>query len=192
MPLLQYAGDLGARTLAVTSLPRAEYPSSDEPRTARKLAELAEAAARHGIRPMVEFMVFRGIATIEDAARVVRLAGHENLGICVDALDLERSGGTPQSVSRIDPALIACVQLCDAPAAAPSDEEIPREARFDRRYPGEGELPLRALLSAIPPDVPLSVEVPSRAHAEWSVARRAQKAATAVRTLIASPTRDNK
>ena len=107
---------------------------------------------------MIEFMVFRGIATIEDAQRLIGLAGHENLGICVDALHLQRSGGSPASLRGIDPKSICCVQLCDASAVAPPVEEIPKEARFGRLYPGEGGLPLEDLIAAVPPDIPLSVE----------------------------------
>jgi len=186
VPLLQYAGELGARNLAVTSLAGAEYEPVDEPRMVRKLAELGEAAARRGIQPMIEFMVFRGIATLDDAIRVIARAGHQNLGICVDALHLQRSGGTPESISRIPPQLISCVQLCDAPASAPAPQDIPREARYDRLYPGEGALPLRELLAVVPPDIPLSVEVPCAAQSGLSVTERADKAARCTRELIAS------
>jgi sugar phosphate isomerase/epimerase len=134
---------------------------------------------------MIEFMVFRGIATLDDAMRVVGLAGHPNLGICVDALHLQRSGGTPESVSRIDSRLISCVQLCDAPAAAPAPQDIPREARYGRLYPGEGALPLRELLAVVPAGHPLSIEVPCAAP-KLSVAERADKAARCTRALIAA------
>ena len=183
-PLLQFGADIGARNLAVTALPRAEYRKSDDARLAQRLAALGDLAMRYRIRPMIEFMVFRGIATIEDAQRLIGLAGHENLGICVDALHLQRSGGSPASLRGIDPESICCVQLCDASAVAPPVEEIPKEARFGRLYPGEGGLPLGELLAAVPPDIPLSVEVPCVARTDWTVSQRALHAGETARRLI--------
>jgi sugar phosphate isomerase/epimerase len=53
------------------------------------------------------------------------------------------------------------MQLCDARAERPSDlQEIIRQARSDRLFPGEGGLDLRGLMRALPADLPISVEVP--------------------------------
>lgn len=183
-PVLRCAADLGASTLLVTSQAAAEYQASEERQTARKLGALCELAGRFGLRPMLEFMVFRGIARLEDAVRVARLADHPNVGICVDALHLQRSGGSPASLAAVDPAWLACLQLCDAPAAQPAD--LAAEARYDRLYPGEGGLPLRALLQAVPADLPISLEAPCRARAGRPVAERASEIARCARSLIAS------
>lgn len=182
-PALQFAGELGARGLVVTTLPPAEGRVADEAGTVRRLRELADIASRHGVRVLIEFMAYRGIVgSIGDAVRVARATGHGASGICLDALHLHRSGGTPADVARIDPALLGCLQLCDAPREAPPD--LADEARNDRRYPGEGELPLRELLRQVPDDLPIGVEVPSRAQAGRSVAERALKAADTARAVI--------
>jgi sugar phosphate isomerase/epimerase len=183
--VLEYAGDLGARHLALTSVGLEEYDPAREDRVVAKLRDLCEMAERHRIKPMLEFMVYRGIGTIHDAARVVRSVGHPGLGICVDALHLARSGGSPADVAAMDPGLIHCAQLCDAPAVAPPPEALPIEARSGRMFPGEGQLPLRALLDALPRGVPISVEVPS-AMSGISAAGRAAQAARSVRALLRS------
>jgi sugar phosphate isomerase/epimerase len=183
-PLLQYAGALGAMNIVFTSLPPEQYRMSDERSTALKIADLCEAAGRHGVRPIVEFIPFRGISSLADAVRVAGLVNHPNFAICVDVLHLCRSGGTPAQLAGADPDLLACLQLCDAPRGAPDD--LTRESRYDRLYPGEGELPLLELLRAVPADLPISVEVPNAARAHRSPLERAQEAAASARRVLAA------
>jgi sugar phosphate isomerase/epimerase len=53
------------------------------------------------------------------------------------------------------------MQLCDAHPGRPADmQEIIRQARGDRLFPGEGALDLRGLMGALPADLTVSVEVP--------------------------------
>jgi sugar phosphate isomerase/epimerase len=184
-PLLQYAGGLGATNLVFTSLPPDEYRKSDESDTAFKIAELCEAAGRHGIRPIIEFIPFRGISSFSDSVRVANLVKHPNFAICVDVLHFCRSGGSAAELVDADPQLLACLQLCDAPLLAPND--LPRESRYDRLYPGDGELPLIELLQAIPADLPISVEVPNAtAQAMRSPVERALQAGSSARRVLAA------
>jgi sugar phosphate isomerase/epimerase len=44
----------------------------------------------------------------------------------------------------------------------PRMDNYVEEAMFERMVPGEGELPLRDILSALPPDIVIEVEVPRR------------------------------
>jgi hypothetical protein len=53
------------------------------------------------------------------------------------------------------------MQLCDAAAHIPDNEqELIRQARSARKVPGEGGLDLRGLMTALPPTLPISLEVP--------------------------------
>jgi sugar phosphate isomerase/epimerase len=187
LPLLEFGGMLHASRLAVTSMPAAVWRAEEEALVTRKLEELATLAAPFGIKPMIEFMVFRGIARLEDAVRITSAIGHDAVGICVDALHLSRSGGTPDDVARIDPRLIACVQLCDAPAKMPSSEQAPLEARYDRLIPGQGGLPLHDLMAAVPLDVPVSIEVPMVARDD-PLPFRAAKLLQAGRSVLGTST----
>jgi len=181
-PALDFAAEVGAKWFAVTSERREDYLREQEPAVIHKLVELAEAAASRGVGVMLEFMVFRGIATLEDAVRVVTAAGRPDIRICLDALHLFRSGGGVDSVRALRPELIACLQLNDAPAEPPKD--IPREARFDRQLPGQGEFPLRELLSVLPSDLAVAIEVPSPAAATVSPTERAHAAMAAAQELL--------
>jgi sugar phosphate isomerase/epimerase len=81
--------------------------------------------------------------------------------VLVDALHLARTGGVPADVLAAPAGLIRSAQLCDAPARRPESEAaIIAEARTGRLPPGEGDLPVRELLLALPDDAVLSVEVP--------------------------------
>ncbi|HMC47637.1 MAG TPA: sugar phosphate isomerase/epimerase, partial [Caballeronia sp.] len=74
-----------------------------------------------------------------------------------------RSGGQVADISAVNPHLIHYAQFCDASAIAPvTTAAISDEARFDRRLPGAGGLPLQAFVGALPQGVPLSLEVPNR------------------------------
>ncbi|MCW3065750.1 MAG: hypothetical protein JWN32_2922, partial [Solirubrobacterales bacterium] len=57
-------------------------------------------------------------------------------------------------------------------------------AVHERLAAGDGELPLRELLDALPPGVPLSVETPVAALAGADAAERARRAMEATRRLL--------
>lgn len=183
-PALEFAGGLGARWLAATSATRADYRAEDEPEVVRRLAELCEAAARRGLGVMLEFMPSRGIGTLEHAVRIVTAVGHPDLTLTIDALHFYRSGATAHALHGIDPQRLGCVQLCDGPATPPTD--LAQEARYERLYPGEGDFPLGDLMAALPSDLPVSVEAPSRSRAHLSVTERSRESASCARRLLAS------
>ena len=162
----------------------------DRSRTIDRFAALCDLAAPYGLALDVEFMVWRPVKTIEDAADVVTRSGKTNGAILVDALHLDRSGGNPAAVAAIaalDPKLLGSVQLCDAPAARPEPAGIIDEARANRCPPGEGELPLRALLAALPAGIPLACEVPmSKSTPTWTPLERAKRIFQATQKLLQS------
>lgn len=153
--LLDSAAGLGARRLSVCG------DDADRPRLVARFAELCELAAGFGMGVDLECMAWRQVASLPEAVRVVEAAGRPNGGVLVDALHLARTGGSPDDVRAVPPGLIRHAQLCDAPAQAPdSTDAIIQEARAGRLAPGEGALPLAALVAALPPTTSLSIEVP--------------------------------
>jgi sugar phosphate isomerase/epimerase len=153
--MLESAGELGAKRLSLCG------DDPDRSRLVANFAALCDLAAGFGIGVDLECMAWRKVASFADAVGVVRAADRRNGGVLVDALHLARTGGVPADVLAAPARLIKSAQLCDAPARRPESEAaIIAEARSGRLPPGEGELPLRELLSALPDDVVLSVEVP--------------------------------
>ena len=152
----------------------------DEAGTVAKVAELAALLAGAPTRVALEPMMFTALHTREDAERVARAV--PGTAVLLDPLHLYRAG-TPLGAP-VDPVLVGYAQLTDiATPAAPAD--LAHEARHDRVAPGLGVLPLATFLAALPPDIPLSVEVQSdrltRDLAPVARARRLHTAATAVR-----------
>ncbi|AET94010.1 xylose isomerase domain-containing protein (plasmid) [Burkholderia sp. YI23] len=153
-PAFEAGAELGARRVGI---------NIDDPERARAidcLGSLCDLARPFGLALDIEFMIWRPVARLDDAVDIVKAVGKDNAFVLIDALHLIRSGGTVEAVAALDPALIGSVQLCDAPIESPPPSAIIDEARGNRLLPGEGNLPLLALLAALPKDVPLSVEVP--------------------------------
>lgn len=153
--MLEAGAELGAHSVTVSG------DDPDRQRLTAHFARLCELAAPFGLRIDLEFMRWREVADLPSALTVVQGAAQPNGAILVDALHLYRSGGDAASVAAVPKGLIAAVQLCDAPRLAPPPELIIHEAREGRLAPGQGELPLAALLAALPEGIDFSVEMPA-------------------------------
>jgi sugar phosphate isomerase/epimerase len=153
--LFQAAAVLGAKRLNVSG------DDANFERLATRFGELCDLARQFDMGVDLEFMRWREIGTIEQAVDIVSRAGRSNGRILVDALHLFRSGGSVAALAAVPSDLLGCVQLCDAPLAAPDKLSTADEARTKRYAPGEGELPLLDLLDVLPPDIPVAVEVPT-------------------------------
>lgn len=156
LPVLESAGELGARRLSVCG---------DDPDTARfvdNLTALAVSADEFGMGIDLEIMPWRRIGTLAAAAHAVEATRKTNIGVLIDALHLSRSGAFPADLQSLSQELIQSVQLCDAVAERPADNAaLVAEARGGRLLPGHGALPLQDLLGVAPSEARLSVEVPN-------------------------------
>jgi sugar phosphate isomerase/epimerase len=153
-----------------------------------KFARLCEIGAEFGVACSLEFAAWLGVGNVNAAKAVVTSAAQANGGLLLDPFHLFRSGGDIDAVRALDPALLRYAQFCDAPVNAPATmAEISEEARFERRFPGEGELPLRAFVEALPPDTPLGLEVPTR-HLAQSLGHvvRARHALRSAKAIVES------
>jgi sugar phosphate isomerase/epimerase len=152
---LEAGADLGAAAVIASG------DDPDRSRLTAHFAELCQLAASFGLRVDLEFMRWRVIGSLSQAAAVVREAGQTNGAILVDALHLTRSGGEADDLISLPDQWLRAAQLCDATAQSPPTETaIIAEAREGRLPPGAGALPLGALLDALPVDTSLSVEMP--------------------------------
>lgn len=153
-PMLETGEALGATRLAVAG------DDADFAIVAERMAELCDLAKGHGIAVDLEFMPFRAVRSLTDAAKVVRLAKRPNAHILLDALHFYRSNSTVAELAKIEPAMLGTFQICDAPRAAPPPEGLAAEARVRRLLPGQGGLDLWKLIDALPPGIPFGVETP--------------------------------
>jgi sugar phosphate isomerase/epimerase len=164
---------------------------SDPELRAEQVARTYERAALRGIRLALEFVPALSVKTVQDAREVLRRAGSPpNALILVDALHLQRSGGTPADVQSVPRTLIESAQICDGPLEMPP-EGLWNEAAFERRVPGDGTFPLVELLSSLPPDTLIGVEVPREQArlAGVSALERSRAAVEGARRIISAAQR---
>lgn len=162
LKLIEVAGELGARNVLIACT----NPNLTEVK--QQFAQLCERAEQAGARAVIEFMMIGPLNRLDAALEVVSDVAHPAGGILIDTLHLVRCGATPAEVSRIDPARLPYVQLCDGPAqvASATDAGYLEDALDARSAPGEGELPLDQIVGRLPRDVPMSLEVRSKRHRE--------------------------
>ncbi|MBN8997392.1 MAG: sugar phosphate isomerase/epimerase [Rhizobiales bacterium] len=159
----------------------------DEARLLALLRDYAAMAADAGIRLAIEFMPFSTIKTLPDLVAIIDRLGRDNVGMVVDALHLSRSGGSPGQVARAarsTPVFLA--QICDAAAAPPAGVDLFQEAITGRRLPGEGALPLREFLDALPKGVEIECEIPLGDATGLTPAARSMRIADATRPYCAA------
>jgi sugar phosphate isomerase/epimerase len=179
--------DAGARLQARAVLVICNDPAED--RLVERFVAVCEAAGERGLRACLEFMIFSSVKTIADAQRVLNRAAHPAGAILIDALHLQRSGGTPADVSAVAPELLPYAQVCDGPfqPILPDSAVALTEARTGRLFPGDGELPLAELVGALPARAALAVEAPVAALAGRAIGERTRLAHTALTTMLGRP-----
>jgi sugar phosphate isomerase/epimerase len=143
-------------------------------------------AAARGVETCIE--IGPGpISSLAAALAAARHVGRPSFKLLIDTMHFFRfCGGDVAQAAALDPALIGYVQLCDAPRA-PCFDSYMEEALYERTPPGEGELPLLELLSVLPKDVIVSLEVPQRSLAEAGAGphERVGRCVAAARRLLA-------
>jgi sugar phosphate isomerase/epimerase len=169
-----------------TSLANVVPMDHDAARRTDNLAALAEVAKAHGMTLAMEFAPLGGpLPSLKEAVALVTSGSVPGLKILIDSLHLARAGESPADVAAVDPSLIAAMQICDGPLVSPGLDAYRYEALFERTIPGEGELPLRALLDVIPANIAVSPEVPLKSLRDQgiSVQERARRVVEGVRRL---------
>src|SRR5262249_11975158 len=145
-------------------------------------------AAQSVLQVCREFAVYPGVRTLAHAARIVAKSGRSNASVLIDALHFSRSGGVPADVRSVAPSLLRYAQICDASVDRPEPTDTPnliREARTGRLLPGEGVLPLRALVASLPARVPLARGRPARPPGARPPVGRARRLYQSLPALLA-------
>ena len=178
--------EAGARLRAKHVLVAAYDP--DLERFADRYAGFCEAAARYGLTADLEFMPWTSVPDLATARRIVDRVAQANAGVLVDALHFDRSQSAIGDIATIPAGKLHYWQLCDAAAARPtSTEQMMHVARNERMFPGEGGLDLVSLARAMPPDIVVSLEVPTVTLAKTMDAEaRARRALSGARSVIAA------
>ncbi|WP_339825219.1 sugar phosphate isomerase/epimerase family protein [uncultured Parasphingorhabdus sp.] len=178
-PAITLAAELGAKRIVT------HIHETDCNRAQDQLSKLCAMARENGLEVGLEFTGFSaGCNSLSAAATLHGRVNEPNLGIAIDALHLFRTGGTPEQVEAVDPAIISYVQLCDGPDFRLSGEYF--DEAMNRMIPGEGVFPLKKLVALLDPHVDIDIEVPDFAGSGGSDAKSwAHRAVTASRNLFA-------
>lgn len=154
-PALELGASFGAKYATVMGA------DEDWSRQRDNFAATCDLAAQFGLTCSLEFAVIRPLATLPQTVRLIREAKREAV-ICIDPLHLARSGGSPADVKALDAKYFPYAQISDGrlEPGEPNPALFGKLGMGTRAMPGEGTLPLRALIAALPRDVPLSVELP--------------------------------
>ncbi len=176
------AAEIGVQQVLVVS------QDPDVERTTENFAALCDHAAGAGLGIVFEFLMITDYRTLDDAFAVVSGADRANGKILIDTLHLARAGHAPDDISRFDASLFPYLQLSDGPADVDLDnfDALVFDAREGRLPPGEGELPLGAMLHVVDDRLPISVEVRSTAYNRRfpDAAERARLIGVATRTFL--------
>jgi sugar phosphate isomerase/epimerase len=176
-PVLSAAARLGASELLVHGA------DPDPARLTETFSRLCDLAAPYGLAANLEPMPWVEISTVAKAKRLLEAAGRGNAALLVDPIHFFREDNR---FSDLAGAPLRYMQVCDAHPGRPADmQEIIRQARADRLFPGEGALDLRGLMGALAADLPISVEVPYAKP--MSALERARLALAKTIELLSSP-----
>jgi len=135
----------------------------DEARLTDRFAAFCDMAREFGMGANLEPMPWTDVKNFAQAARIVEAADRDNGGIVIDPIHFDRGGARADEIRSVPRNRLRYMQLCDAPAMRPTDTEtLLLQARAERLMPGDGGLDLRAILRAVPADLPLSLEIPMR------------------------------
>ena len=178
VPQLDLFARLGARRINAISAER------DAARELDQFGQLADLVAERGMEFMVEFAPHNVIPDPARAKAIADALGHARCGMMLDAMHFFRAGGAIADIAALP---IRYAQICDVPRLAPPGQSYFEEACFARRVPGDGELPLREWIAALPADCTIGIEVPDAAAfaAGLSPREHCARAVAATRALAA-------
>jgi sugar phosphate isomerase/epimerase len=153
-PALDLGAELGAKRVSSHLFIR------DDSLVVDKLGALCDVAAARGMKVSSEFCPLTpGNPSLARGKWLVDQVRRANFGIGVDALHVVRSGAAPADIATLDAHYFGIAQINDAHGLHVSSDYITEV--HNREIPGKGDLPLHAILSAIPASLPIEIEVPA-------------------------------
>ena len=172
---------LGMDLILVCSNVASATVDSDEV-SAAQLRQLGDLAQRYGIRVAFEALAWgRYIDDYRRSWRVVEMADHPSVGLCLDSFHILSRGHDPSEIEKIPADKIFFLQMADAPALS---MDVLSWSRHHRLFPGEGSFDLAGFLAHVLRagyTGPLSLEVFNDTFRQTDVGRTAVHA---LRSLV--------
>lgn len=122
----------------------------DEAAAVAGLSRVGSWAGDRDLRVALEFLPWTAVATVHDAQRLTAATGDAGVGILLDTWHWGRqpSGRDIAQLGDVDIERVHYVQLDDAPSE-PADADLYAETMSARLAPGEGDLDLVGILTAL-------------------------------------------
>ncbi|MET0457578.1 MAG: TIM barrel protein [Mycobacterium sp.] len=150
---------LGIDTVLVCSNVATATIDSDE-HSAEQLRRLGDVALGYGVKIAFEALAWgRFVDDYRRAWRIVEIADHPAVGVCLDSFHVLSRGHDPAAIEDIPGDKIFYLQLADAPALS---MDVLSWSRHHRLFPGEGDFDLPTFVAHVLTtgfDGPLSLEV---------------------------------
>lgn len=147
------------------------------------IGDLARRTEDADVHYAIEFLPPTRIPDIATAQKVCAIAGHPNVGLCVDTWHVYRGAGAP-SLADLDFARVKNVQVDDG-TMKPVDPEYIPDCIHNRELLGDGEFPLVDFFRATPSNAPISVEIIDDDLDLIPAAERAERMARALERTLA-------
>ncbi len=149
----------------------------DDAVSAEQLRRLGDEAAAHGVRIAYEALAWgKYVDDYRRAWRIVALADHDAVGVCLDSFHILSRGHDPAAIEDIPGQKIFYLQLADAPALT---MDVLSWSRHHRLFPGEGTFDLGGFTGHVLRagyTGPLSLEVFNDVFRQTDVVRTARQA----------------
>jgi sugar phosphate isomerase/epimerase len=152
-PLLEAYRELGARQVNIVSF---------EPDLARdfdQMCKLVELAGNAGLAMCAEFSARPGRPKLDQF--MLRLEQAGGVPAIIDAMHFFAAGQRVEDLSRYAPTRFVQLQICDIRLGEVGANYM-EAALHERLPPGEGDLPLAALVAALASEITISMEIPQR------------------------------
>ncbi len=146
----------------------------DDQLVAGQLRRLGDLAQGYGVRIAYEALAWgRFVSDYRDAWRIVELADHDQVGVCLDSFHILSRGHDPAAIEQIPGEKIFFLQLADAPLLS---MDVLSWSRHHRLFPGEGDFDLPQFVAHVMRTGyagPLSLEVFNDTFRQTDVTRTA-------------------
>jgi sugar phosphate isomerase/epimerase len=153
--VLETGAELGAKHII------AQLPDPVRARKIEHFATLCDMAKAVGLTVDLEFPSWTETPDLAEATRVLRAVERPNAGLLIDMLHFARSRSSIEDLKKLPREWFRFAHVCDAAAEIPATNEgLIHTARCERLFPGEGGIDVRAILAAMPQDIPYTLEIP--------------------------------
>jgi sugar phosphate isomerase/epimerase len=158
VPAMAVAAELGAKHVISSAWTRER---TDRDFIVERYAEICDLAKPFGLTVNLEFPTFSRLASLQEAADIVRAADRPNGGILIDTLYFHFSRVSLDELAKLPREWFNFMHICDTCEEIPDTwEGMIHIARDERLYLGEGCIDFSAIMDRLPA-MPYSIELPN-------------------------------